>query len=45
LLGQLEDPVTGGAIYDEYSLKINDEPGIAADIHPDFLASCISVTI
>jgi L-alanine-DL-glutamate epimerase-like enolase superfamily enzyme len=45
LLGQLEDPVTGGAIYDGFSLKITDEPGIAADIHPDFLASCMSVIV
>lgn len=42
LLGQLEDPVTGGAIYDGFSLKVTDEPGIAADIHPDYLTNCIS---
>ena len=45
LLGQLEDPVTGGAVYQGFSLHVTDEPGIAADIHPDFLASCMSVIV
>jgi L-alanine-DL-glutamate epimerase-like enolase superfamily enzyme len=40
LLGQLEDPVIGGAKYNNYFLEITDEPGIAADIDPAFLAKC-----
>jgi L-Ala-D/L-Glu epimerase len=40
LLGQLEDPVIGGAKYNSYFLEITDEPGIAADIDPTFLARC-----
>jgi L-alanine-DL-glutamate epimerase-like enolase superfamily enzyme len=45
LLGQLEDPVVGGAIYDGFNLQISDAPGIAADIHPDFLANCMNAVI
>lgn len=40
LLGQLEDPVTGGATYNNYFLNITDEPGIAADIDASFLERC-----
>jgi L-alanine-DL-glutamate epimerase-like enolase superfamily enzyme len=40
LLGQLEDPVTGGATYNNYFLDITDEPGIAADIDEAFLEKC-----
>jgi hypothetical protein len=40
LLGQLEDPVVGGARYDNYFLHVTDEPGIAADIDEAFLAGC-----
>ncbi|MGB4771546.1 MAG: dipeptide epimerase [Chitinophagaceae bacterium] len=40
LLGQLEDPVVGGAKYDNYFLHVTDEPGIAADIDEAFLAGC-----
>lgn len=45
LLGQLEDPVIGGAVYDAFSLQVTDEPGIAADIHPDYLADCRHVIV
>ncbi|MDB5106377.1 MAG: dipeptide epimerase [Fibrobacteres bacterium] len=45
LLGQLVDPVLGGAKYDKFSLGIGDGPGIAADIDPVFLANCESVVI
>lgn len=45
LLGQLEDPVVGGARYVNYFLEISDEPGIAADIDPAFLDQCESITI
>lgn len=40
LLGQLEDPVVGGAWYRGYQLEIGDGPGIAADIDPGFLKKC-----
>lgn len=45
LLGQLEDPVQGGARYRGFSLEIGDEPGIAADIDPAFLQRCQSVVL
>ncbi len=45
LLGQLEDPVIGGARYNNYFLEIPDEPGIAADIDPAFLAGCEKAVI
>jgi L-alanine-DL-glutamate epimerase-like enolase superfamily enzyme len=45
LLGQLEDPVTGGAQYRGFRLEITDEPGIAADIRPDFLARCEGIEV
>jgi L-Ala-D/L-Glu epimerase len=45
LLGQLEDPVIGGAQYRGYHLEVGEEPGIAADIDPAFLAECESVVI
>jgi L-alanine-DL-glutamate epimerase-like enolase superfamily enzyme len=37
LLGHKIDPVTGGATYNRYFLEVSDEPGIAADIDPEFL--------
>lgn len=40
LLGQLTDPVVGGAVYDGYELRTTDDPGIAADIDPEFLKDC-----
>lgn len=45
LLGQLTDPVTGGAVYRDFDLEITDEPGIAADIDPLFLQQCEKVTV
>jgi len=45
LLGQLEDPVVGGATYNNYYLNITDEPGIAADIDEAFLARCEKTVI
>jgi L-alanine-DL-glutamate epimerase-like enolase superfamily enzyme len=45
LLGQLADPVTGGAIYKNYFLEITDEPGIAADIDEGFLSTCEKIII
>lgn len=40
LLGQLTDPVVGGAVYEGFELRISDAPGIAADIDPAFLKEC-----
>jgi len=40
LLGQLADPVLGGARYDGFRLEVPEAPGIAADIDPSFLAAC-----
>jgi L-Ala-D/L-Glu epimerase len=45
LLGQLEDPVLGGARYRGFHLEVGDEPGIAADIDPAFLARCESTVV
>lgn len=45
LLGQLRDPVLGGARYHGFRLEVPEEPGIAADIDPAFLEACESVTI
>ena len=45
LLGQLEDPVTGGAVYDNYFLHVPEEAGIAADIKESFLEKCEKVVI
>jgi len=40
LLGHLEDPVMGGASYNQFVLDCEDEPGIGADIDEDFLRKC-----
>jgi L-alanine-DL-glutamate epimerase-like enolase superfamily enzyme len=45
LLGQLEDPVIGGARYEGFRLEVPEEPGIAADIHPEFLAKCEGIEV
>ena len=45
LLGQLQDPVVGGAKYDGFRLDVPEEPGIAADIDADFLKTCESIAI
>ena len=45
LLGQLEDPVTGGAVYNNYHLELPDGYGIAADIDEAFLANCEKIII
>jgi L-alanine-DL-glutamate epimerase-like enolase superfamily enzyme len=45
LLGHLEDPVTGGARYNEYFLEIDDIAGIGADISEDFLTRMERITI
>lgn len=45
LLGQLEDPVIGGARYEGFRPEVPEEPGIAADIRPDFLAKCEGIEV
>lgn len=45
LLGQLEDPVLGGARYRDFHLEITDEPGIAADIDKSFLEKCEGMVV
>ena len=45
LLGHLEDPVTGGAKYNNYFLELTDKPGIGADIASSFLQQMESITI
>ncbi|MDB5047391.1 MAG: dipeptide epimerase [Fibrobacteres bacterium] len=45
LLGQLQDPVVGGAVYNGFVLELPDAPGIAADIDPAFLETCESVVV
>ena len=45
LLGQLVDPVMGGAQYKGFELEVPDEPGIAADIDPGFLNACEHCTV
>lgn len=45
LLGHLTDPVTGGARYNNFFLELDDQPGIGADIDPDFLKNAEYITI
>jgi L-alanine-DL-glutamate epimerase-like enolase superfamily enzyme len=45
LLGQLEDPVTGGAVYRNYFLELPEGPGLDADIQASFLEKCEKITI
>jgi L-alanine-DL-glutamate epimerase-like enolase superfamily enzyme len=40
LLGQLEDPVTGGLTYSGFFLDIPDGIGIGADVDENFLSAC-----
>lgn len=45
LLGQLEDPVLGGVEYAGMDLRINDAPGIGADVDQSYLDKCVEVII
>ena len=45
LLGHLEDPVKGGAQYNNYFLELPDLPGIGADISDDFIERMESITL
>ena len=40
MLGNLMDPVTGGAYYNKYFVDLEDAPGIGADIDSAFLDKC-----
>lgn len=40
LLGHKADPVTGGVRYNGYFVELPDGPGIGADVHEDYLATC-----
>lgn len=40
LLGHLEDPVTGGATYNKFTLDCPDAAGIGADVDDAFLLKC-----
>ena len=39
------DPVIGGAQYDVGEIAVTDAPGHGADIDPDFLKLCESITV
>jgi o-succinylbenzoate synthase len=45
LLGQLADPVIGGARYDGMNLVLTDEPGIGADVDQSYLDKCEHIII
>ncbi|GGG79746.1 dipeptide epimerase [Parapedobacter pyrenivorans] len=45
LLGHLADPVVGGVQYADFTLDINDEPGLGADADEQFLKNCERITI
>lgn len=40
MVGHLEDPVVGGVQYDGYTVRINDDLGIGADVKQAFLDTC-----
>lgn len=45
LLGHLEDPIIGGARYNNYFLELPDGPGIDADVDPGFLKKMEQLTV
>ena len=45
LLGQLEDPVSDGAVYNNYYLDLPNKSGIGADIISDYLKNAERITI
>jgi len=45
MIGHLLDPVVGGVEFQGYHVSVNDEPGIGADINPQFLAKCEHWTV
>jgi len=45
LLGHLEDPVIGGARYNNYFLEMDETPGIGADIDPEYFKNAESLLI
>ena len=40
IMGQLEDPVTGGVTYNGFFLDVDDDTGIGADVDESFLKNC-----
>lgn len=45
MLGHKTDPVRGGVVFQGFQLEVPDVPGIGADIDPEFLAGCESISI
>ncbi len=45
LLGHKEDPITGGALFQDLTLKPPTVPGIGAEVDPDYLKRCEKQTI
>jgi hypothetical protein len=45
LLGQYDDPVIGGAVYNNYHLEVSDGAGIDADIDETFLEKCEKIVV
>ncbi|KGE15239.1 mandelate racemase/muconate lactonizing enzyme family protein [Sphingobacterium deserti] len=45
MIGHLLDPVVGGVEFQGYHVSVNDEPGIGADINPQFLEKCEQWTV
>src|SRR5690554_2836908 len=45
MVGHLADPILGGIRYEGFHISLSDEPGIGADVDPEFLASCESWTV
>lgn len=42
MVGHLADPILGGIRYEGFHITLSDEPGIGADVDPEFLAACES---
>ena len=45
MLGQLADPVTGGAFYNGMLLELNDNIGIGADVDDAYLKKLESIVV
>lgn len=45
LLGHLQDPITGGAQYQGYTLHLPHAPGHGADVSKDFLQECEHIRV
>jgi len=40
-----EDPIIGGAAWDDGTITLPDDPGIGAEVDPSFLEGCHCVTV